>query len=412
MRENLKIIAALGIAFIVIVVAQKTIFNSQYKPDFSEIPTAALQVSRLFTNISLKRLPTPIPSNTGIQTSGQMAFSPRVMPPPKTLTPYYLQQILTPSITPLPHYLITPTSVPRPPTSVPRQSSSKLGIFILGDITSGSQEILAAKPKIVKFLDPQYDDDQMNAVKNYKTKNPNGIAVLRLYQGTTNLQYSTSNDPVLSAQDFFNQVIRPSLAMFGGDLKYFDYLQTPNEFENTPEWWGEEKTTWNGKFWLKLTQLNKSAGIKTCIGSMPVGNTTATDLSYIIDDLRAMKNMGAALCYHGYTYTYSTDVSAESQTSLRYRDWYNYFQDNEPDLYSMPLILSESGVAENGQAGAGYLTNNRIADYENWLSWYDKQLQKDLYVLGATIFQIGDEGNWDSFNLEKIAPWLATHISQ
>jgi hypothetical protein len=199
--------------------------------------------------------------------------------------------------------------------------------------------------------------------------------------------------------------------MFGTDLHYFDYLQTPNEFENTPEWWGKEKTTWNGKFWLRLTQLNKTAGIKTCVGSMPVGNTTATDMSYIIDDLRLMKNMGAALCYHGYTFTYSTDVIQESQTSLRYRSWYQYFKNNEPDLYLMPLILSESGVAESGKANAGYLTNKKITDYENWLSWYDKQLQQDPYVLGTTIFQIGDDGNWKSFNLEKISDWLAHHIS-
>jgi hypothetical protein len=134
-------------------------------------------------------------------------------------------------------------------------------------------------------------------------------------------------------------------------------------------------------------------------------------MSYIIDDLRSMKNMGAALCYHGYTFTYSTDVGEELQTSLHYRDWYNYFKNNAPDLYSMPLILSESGVAENGQAAAGYLTNHRIADYENWLSWYDKQLQKDPYVIGTTIFQIGDEGDWKSFNLEQISGWLANHIS-
>lgn len=412
MKENLKIAVALILALVIIVIVRKTIFNPQFKAD---------SVISFFTSLKFKPLnffqSKPItnnqPQNTGnIQTNGQMTFTFRAMPTPETLTPYSLQPtsiIISPTSIPIPPL---PSSAVRPPSpTIIRQQLSKLGIFILGGMSSGSQKILAAKPKIIKFLDPQYDDDQMKAAKNYKLTNPNGIIVLRLYQGTTNIKYTVSSDPVRSAEEFFAVVIRPGLQMFGGDLKYFDYLQTPNEFENTPEWWGEAKTTWNGKFWLRLTQLNKTAGIKTCVGSIPVGNTTATDMSYIIDDLRLMKNMGAALCYHGYTFTYSTDVSQESQTSLRYRDWYNYFKNNEPDLYSMPLILSESGVAERGQASAGYLTNKRITDYENWLSWYDKQLQKDPYVVGATIFQIGDEGNWESFNLEQISGWLANHIS-
>ena len=411
MKKNLKIAAALILAFVIVFITQKTIFNPQLKPDsvisfFTSFKLRPLDFSQTKPTINNHQ-----PATGDLQTSGQMAFTFRVMPTPETLTPYFSQPTVVnrPVINnQLPIPTVSPSYLTPTPYSV---TSSKLGAFILSGMSSGSQKILAVRPKIIKFMDPQYDGDQMKAARNYKLTNPNGIVVLRFYQGTTNIKYTVNNDPIHSAEEFFAAVIRPNLQMFRNDLKYFDYLQTPNEFENTPEWWGKEKTSWNGKFWLRLTQLNKSAGIKTCVGSMPVGNTTATDMSYIIDDLRSMKNMGAALCYHGYTFTYSTDVSQESQTSLRYRDWYNYFKNNELDLYSMPLILSESGVAENGQAGAGYLTNKRITDYENWLSWYDKQLQKDPYVIGATIFQIGDQGNWKSFNLEQISGWLASHIS-
>jgi|GEM_PF-1763537 len=323
---------------------------------------------------------------------------------------------------------VTPTKIPPSPTKIPPSptrtipsptnslslkstiSQSKLGIFVLVGLSNGAKKIIAAGSKIIKFIDPQGNQEMLNIVKEYKKQYPQGITVLRFWNRTPGIHYTVNNNPETSSQDFFNRVHQPAFQELGENLRYFDYLQTPNEFETTPEWWGEEKIRWNGRFWLKLTQLNKNYGIKTCIGGIPVGNVEANELGYIIQELKQMKNLGAAFCYHGYTFNYSTNVNEEIQLSLRYRQFYNFFRQNAPELISMPLILSEGGVAENGNPKAGYLISNSAEKYKSWLSWYDNEIRKDPYVIGVTLFQIGNTTDWSYFDLEPISNWLSSYI--
>ncbi|MFH0773865.1 MAG: hypothetical protein V1922_06165 [bacterium] len=312
-----------------------------------------------------------------------------------------------PIISPIPTTRRAPT--PKPVAPAIKLSSSKLGVFIINDYSEGARQIVESCPRVIKFIDPQGNDTFIEAAKKYKQA-CNGVTVARFYPGTEGIKYTTSDNPERSAEDFFSKAIRPNLDGLGANKTLFDYLQMPNEFENTPEWWGEEKMKWNGRFWVKLTGLNKNAGIKTCVGSMPVGNTTGQDMSFIVEELRAMKNMGAALCYHGYTFHYSTDANVELELSLRYRQYYSFFKNQAPDLASMPLILSEGGVAENGDPKGGYQAAGHAEKYKSWLAWFDAELRKDPYVVGVTLFQIGNDSDWSSFNLEPIAPWMAGYV--
>lgn len=291
-------------------------------------------------------------------------------------------------------------------------SSSKLAPFILTNYSSGAKKIVSSGPRLIKVLEPQAIPSVMEAVIFYKKHFPSGITVLRIWQGTTDKKYSLSDDPRISAEDFFERVNRPAFNNLGNNLSYFDYIQTPNEFETTPEWWGSEKVRWNGQFWKRLTELNKNYGIRTCVGGIPVGNLEASDLGFIIDDLRAIKNMGGAFCYHSYTFNYSTDVNYEKSYSLRYRLFYEYFANYAPDLVFLPLILSEGGVAENGNPYHGYLVNNNHNKYKEWLVWFDQQIRADPYVVGVTLFQIGEESTWRYFNLEPLADWLADYLKR
>ncbi len=421
-KKNLKIILSLVIAFF-LTKALSTTFFYQEKPKTNQAFFNRLKyhlnkiIKLLDKKIISKRTanasPTP-PSNKDYQLKPKKSFF--LLPPvsqkttPKT-TPL---PTLTPSPSPLLTIITSPKktlpSAPSPKQIPVKISNSKLGIFVLVNYTPGVEKILSAGPKIIKFIDPQYQPQFIEAVKKYKQNFPQGIVILRFWQGTPGLKYTLNNDPVQSADDFFAKVNQPAFKALNKDISYFDYLQTPNEFETTPEWWGKEKTIWNGKFWRRLTELNKSAGIKTCVGGIPVGNLNASDLGYIIEDLRTIKNLGGAFCYHSYTFTYSTDVIQENQLSLRYRQFYDFFRNNAPDLVNLPLILSEGGVAENGDPKAGYLINQSYERYKNWLKWFDSEIKKDNYVLGVTLFQIGNESDWAYFNLEPMADWLAEYL--
>lgn len=354
--------------------------------------------------------PTPAPpTNTPIPTRPPIPTAVRVPSPARPL-PTPTRRVTAP---PARKPTAAPTKAPAAPQPPPASSSpsrSKLSAFMIGHYTEGARRILEANPPLIKVIEPVSDPAFFEAIRAWRQRVPGGVSVVRFYNGTAGLYYPATSDPSASAQDFFNKVVKPGLDGLGGNKNLFDYLQSPNEFENTPEWRGEANMKWNGAFWRKLTELNSQAGIKTCIGGIPVGNIEAPELKFMLEDLKAMKNMGAAFCYHGYTFNYSHDVGHEIYYSLRYRQYYDYFRANVPELASMPLILSEGGVAEGGDPYAGYLKNNKVSQFEDWLTWFDSEMRQDPYVVGVTLFQIGNDSDWGNFDLEKISSWMGDYL--
>lgn len=383
----------------------KAIFASLGKPPTQpQLPEGGIVFDRI--------TPPPTPS----------PFFAPTTPPTPTLIPRPTDR-LVPTRATLPTAMPTrlPTRIPTKapigaPTTVPTKgpaqggSKSKLSEFMIGRYTAGAKAILEANPPLVKVIQPWTDNAFYEAIRAYKARVPGGIAVVRFYDGTPGLYYAATTDPSASAQDFYDKVINPGMAKLGGNKSLFDYLATPNEFENVPDWRGEGNVKWNGSFWHKLTDLTAAAGMRLCVGSIPVGNIEAPDLGFIIDDLRAMKQAGAAFCYHGYTNNLSTDVGHEIWYSLRYRQYYDYFKANAPDLADMPLILGEGGVAGDGDPYAGYLKYGGAEKFKPWLQWYDSEIRKDAYVRGVTLFQIGNNSDWGAFNLEPISGWMADYL--
>jgi hypothetical protein len=106
-----------------------------------------------------------------------------------------------------------------------------------------------------------------------------------------------------------------------------------------------------------------------------------------------------------------TDTGVEYYYSLRYRQFYSQFATQYPDLLNLPLILTEGGVDQSGTAStSGWQARGTAADYERWLNWFDHQLALDSYVLGCTLFEIGNPAGWSSFDLEPIGSWLGNYL--
>lgn len=399
-KKRIKIILTIILSLVIVVWGKEIagFFRRGYKNLgylFKSTPTPTLKV---FTNPTLQ--------------FKEVVFQPSLVTISNSPT-------IIPTSTPKPTKVIkktpTPTSRPTPNQqnlpSADSLSKSKLGIFMIGHLTNGAKKIIEGNPPVIKVIEPLSDPSFFEAIRAYKQRVPQGIVIVRFYNGTQGLYYSLSSNPVSSAEDFFNRVVKPGIEALGDKRQLFDYMQNPNEFETTPEWWGEAKIKWNGAFWKKLTELTLNYyGVKTCIGGIPVGNIEASELGYILEDLKAIKNMGGAFCYHGYTFSYSQNLNQEINLSLRYRQFYNFFSSSAPELLNMPLILSEGGVAEGGDPSGGYLKSGRVDDYKNWLVWFDNELKKDSYVKGVTLFQIGNDSDWNYFNLEPISSWLSEYI--
>lgn len=317
---------------------------------------------------------------------------------------------------------ISPTAAlqqnnPQPSQPPPVQrtvAQSKLGVYIFSDYSAGAKQIVLAKPKVIKLMDP--NGLLIQAVKDYKTVKPDGVALLRFYQGTQNKKYSLADDSLNSAQEFFYSVIKPGLDGLGENLKYFDYLETPNELDNTPGWESSANASWLGKFWTKLVELNSQTGIKTCLASIPVNNPPGgyneikDRMNTFLPALKKVQEAGGAFCYHGYTLNYTTDSNNELNASLRYRLIHQAMTEIDGSLSNLPFVISETGVDREGNPQtSGWQARGSQTDFTNWLKWYDGEINKDGYVLGATIFQIGDN-YWSSFNIEPIAVWLAKYL--
>jgi hypothetical protein len=299
------------------------------------------------------------------------------------------------------------------------QCVSKLSIHLIGGYTEGAKRIIAAKPRVIKVLDPQASPAMREAMRDYKRRHPKGLVVVRVWERTSGLRYRLEDDPVQSADDFWNRVLRPAMdALSASDRRLIDFLEGPNECENTPCWESVEGARWFGRFWERLAERIAQAGFRPCVGSIPVGNPPGSiseiraKLEAFLPALRAAKRFNGAWSYHSYSIDYTTDPAVEYWFSLRYRIFYEYLRERHRDLANLPMILTEGGIDRAGNPNQdGWRARGDAAKFQKWLLWYDSELRKDPYVLGVTLFQIGDPSGWWSFDVEPIAQWLADVIA-
>ncbi len=289
-------------------------------------------------------------------------------------------------------------------------SNSKIGVFFLG-ATGAGKRIVTGGPRVIKVIDPHQDSNMMQLVRDYKSAYPLGLVVVRVYEGDSKV-YGLGDDPQISARDFWQNVISPALNKLSpSDRKLIDYISAPNEYGNTPIVKNENEAVWTGKFWEAFAEIVSQNGFRPNIGEIPVGNWGPELISAIVPALRKVKETGGVWSYHAYTLDYSTDAGTESWTSLRYRMFYDYLSSNFPDVADVPMILTEGGVDKGGNGGTdGWIARGDSASFENWLTWYDSEIQKDSYILGVTLFQSGNSSDWRSFNVDSISDWLANYL--
>jgi hypothetical protein len=293
-------------------------------------------------------------------------------------------------------------------------SSSHISAHLINTYTTGSSNIVAGHPRVLKILD--LDGDMLAAARAYKAGTPGGKIVLRIYAP---ISYPNTSDPAASATNFWTTILQPPInSLSSSDRALIDYLEGPNEGDSTPTWGSSSDALWFTRFWTNLAPLIAAAGFKPCIGSIGVGNPPGDPgqiqafISTFVPALRQAKALGGAWSYHAYTLNYTTDVNVEYYYSLRYRQYYSQFASQYPDLVNMPLILTEGGVDQSGTPStSGWQARGIAADYERWLNWFDRQIGQDAYVVGCTLFEIGNPGGWSSFDLEPVGLWMRNYLT-
>ena len=309
--------------------------------------------------------------------------------------------------------LASAAAIPRSqPIDESRQS--KLSAHLINAYTTGASDIVSGHPRVLKILD--LGSGMLQAARGYKTGTPHGKVVLRIY---TTKNYPLSASPSASASNFWTTVLQPPLnGLSASDRALIDYLEGPNEGETTPTWQSTQSAQWFSTFWQTLAPLIATNGFKPCVGSIAVGNPPGNAaqvqnlISIMMPALRLAKSLGGAWSYHAYTINDTTDPAVEIFYSLRYRQFYALFTGPNADLADMPLILTEGGVDQTGSpATSGWQARGTAADYERWLNWFNSQLAQDSYVMGCTLFEIGNPGGWPSFDLEPIGGWMRDFLT-
>ncbi len=195
-----------------------------------------------------------------------------------------------------------------------------------------------------------------------------------------------------SADDFFFK-LQPSLNKLRGRGILWEGMNEP-----VPSSVADAKLL--NAWYVRFAQIMHAQGEKVAGFSWSTGNPTPANwdsiLPYVVD-------AAAAVDVHAFHEYYNQAIQGQ--------DWggYRRFEQALPAYARKPVIITEAGYDDSGQAQGGYLGKISNAEYLNILKQYDQLLLQDPYVLGATIYQWGD-GNWPSFDLGPIVNALSDYV--
>lgn len=201
------------------------------------------------------------------------------------------------------------------------------------------------------------------------------------------------------------------------------------EGHNEPVFGSRDGIAWYAQFEVARMQLMAQHGLRCVIGNFASGSPDLSFWPAFFPALKAAQQFKALLGLHEYSCPWmwwmtgkhqldpNADEGDEGWTTLRYRKVYR--QHLIPNgLGNVPLVITESGidplvnpkppqVGVGGtwqQLGAFWAAHDNEPDkadyYFRQLVWYDQELQKDDYVVGATLFTWGSFGPpWSDFDV-------------
>ena len=362
--------------------------------------------------------PTPAPTWSATPTVTPSATSSNISPSP---TPGTTEQAtLAPSpespeetkSTPVPLPTPTPTATPFPPGP-----PTKLGVFVGRNDPQLFDLLRTGNLAVVKTL--EYDP---NFVQEIKQIAPDVFLVARY--AALSVPDFNNWDPIAEAHKFA-QLILP-IATEPRRLAAIDCWESYNE----PVFSNETQMASYAQFEAERVRLLAEAGVASCIGNFSVGNPALELWPAFFPALQAAKSHGGYLALHEYSAPYmwsETNVQHqhnpevrdedEGWLTLRYRKIYrDYLQ---PAGLDIPLVITETGidgVAPGFNEPGGWrkfiplwrslqdVRNTDFGFYMEQLAWYDAELQRDDYVIGAAIFILAGPGGWDSYEIS--GPWL------
>ena len=200
----------------------------------------------------------------------------------------------------------------------------------------------------------------------------------------------TLKDTRQEAQTYY-ELVRP---MWQAHRQWIDVWETFNEFSAH---WG-----WQSDFFLAMMDLAEADGFRLAHYGCSTGNPPGVaEVFHMLPCLRAAKLRGHYLALHEYGGVGTDAFTLQGSSpyhALRYRHLYESIL--IPNQADPPLLITECGP------NAGFQFPGTAALVED-MEWYDAELRRDAYVVGAAIFTLG---NWANSNYQDALPALADLI--
>ncbi len=305
--------------------------------------------------------------------------------------------------------------------------TSKLGPHCLR-ATDSAQRMLDAGCKVIKLVDDFGLADNIN---------PNVTIIGRVYSSFT--AESQRNENPASAADRF---VKSQIEKYRANPKIRIW-----EGHNEPVWNNAVDMAWYAEFESYRVRLMTLLGYRCVIGNFSTGNPDLPLWNAFLPAIRTALANDCLLGLHEYsspwmwwmTGKYQVDPSGNAGdtgwTTLRYRKVIrDYLKPAGVD--AIPIVITECGLDRVGQirpgmssgnwrTNAGWWNAENSAEgvtpfdanvekyYADQLIWYDRELQKDSSVVGATIFTVGSYGQpWSEYDIDgtNVVTHLVNHI--
>ena len=259
---------------------------------------------------------------------------------------------------------------------------SKLGIYLisLGGIDVPGY-MNAAQPRIVVSM--EHKADTWRAAKQ---ASPNTFLIGRHYVDDS--QQIFLDDPEGRAEQFFAAMQAEAEQMRGIYDAWMGYnesvVQSPDDAQKL------------ARFYARWGDRMRAAGFVSCAYSFATGNPELDLWQYLADGLRHCDLLSL------HEYSSPTMDNQSTWLCLRYRR----VMDALPADARRQIVITETGI--DGGAGAGnkpqcgWSKFTNASGYVSTLSWYDNELQKDDYVIGAAIFAMNGWGQNGSFGMGSV----------
>jgi hypothetical protein len=247
----------------------------------------------------------------------------------------------------------------------------KLGPHFLPGGDDCTQQWLKLKPAVAKFV---YSFDIANGVP------PEVLCVGRPEEDFLSQHPLLSGDPVALAQQFAATVLAPLVQRY----PRIDVWEGPNEIDiRTSQPDGLQRMDWYSAFLAEYARQMDLLGKRALVGAWAVGNPEFSIWQRYVPVLQACRDHHAILSRHSYG-------PLDQWYSFRHRQDEAAFQ--QLGFANTPVIISECGADRLGNFPGRWrkVWGDRIDRYwQEYLLPFTQEIEKDAYVLGATLFTVG-----------------------